>query len=303
MNILPLVLAGGFGKRLSPLSTEELPKQFIHFFDNEESFFQKTIKRLRRVFITETIVVCCNEKHLDLVKIQLKKINETNFALIIEKESRNTFASVLLGLNLAKRYEINTMLVVPSDSFIENNEVFYKNIHSAITESYKTKKHVIFGIKPHEANNNYGYIKISDNKKICCVKNKKNNFFDVESFIEKPDIETAEKFVKYGDCFWNSGQFVFNIEKLKQEIKQYQKEAWRIFSKMKLIKKSKNLYITDNIFLTIPNLQIDRAIIEKSKNLLCCEAEFDWCDIGSFEVLKYLISVKKIQTVGNYFNV
>ena len=127
--------------------------------------------------------------------------------------------------------------------------------------------------------------------------------FDVESFIEKPDIETAEKFVKYGDCFWNSGQFVFNIEKLKQEIKQYQKEAWRIFSKMKLIKKSKNLYITDNIFLTLPNLQIDKAIIEKSRNLLCCKAGFDWVDIGSFEVLKYLISVKKIQTVGNYFNV
>ena len=297
-NILPLVIAGGFGKRLAPLSTIDLPKQFMHFFDNEESFFQKTVKRIRKFLITEKIVICINQRHINLAKEQLKKICEDNYILICEQESRNTFASVLLGLKAVKFLKnIDTMLVVPTDSFIENEDLFCKNIQTATLQSLITERHVIFGVKPTKVEDKYGYIKINSRKSKTfeqCV------FFNVDRFIEKPELAKAKQFIEQGNYFWNSGHFVFNVEKLQEEIKQCQEDAWRIFTRMKLIQKSKKFYITDDVFLTIPNLQIDRAIIEKSKNLLCCEAEFDWCDIGSFETIEYLISLRKIKTFNTF---
>lgn len=296
-NILPLVIAGGFGKRLAPLSTIDLPKQFISFFKNGDSFFQKTVKRIRKFLITEKIVICINQRHINLVKEQLKKICEDNYILICEQESRNTFASVLLGIKIAEILKANTMFVSPTDSFIENEDLFCKNIQTATLQSLITERHVVFGVKPTKVEDKYGYIKINSRKSKTfeqCV------FFNVDRFIEKPELAKAKQFIEQGNYFWNSGHFVFNVEKLQKEIKQCQEDAWRIFARMKLIQKSKKFYITDDVFLTIPNLQIDKAIIEKSKNLLCCEAEFDWCDIGSFETIEYLISLRKIKTFSNF---
>ena len=297
-NILPLVIAGGFGKRLAPLSTIDLPKQFISFFKNGDSFFQKTVKRIRKFLITEKIVICINQRHINLVKEQLKKICEDNYILICEQESRNTFASVLLGLKAVKFLKnIDTMLVIPADSFIENEDLFCKNIQTATLQSLITERHVVFGVKPTKVEDKYGYIKINSRKSKTfeqCV------FFNVDRFIEKPELAKAKQFIEQGNYFWNSGHFVFNVEKLQEEIKKYQTKAFQIADQMKLIKKSHKVYTTDDVFLTIPNLQIDRAIIEKSKNLLCCKAEFDWCDIGSFEILKYLISLRKIKTFNTF---
>ena len=296
-NILPLVIAGGFGKRLAPLSTIDLPKQFMHFFDNEESFFQKTIKRIRKFLITEKIVICINQRHINLVKEQLKKICEDNYILICEQESRNTFASVLLGIKIAEILKADTMFVSPADSFIENEDLFCKNIQTATLQSLITERHVVFGVKPTKVEDKYGYIKINSGKSKTfeqCV------FFNVDRFIEKPELAKAKQFIEQGNYFWNSGHFVFNVEKLQEEIKKYQTKAFQIADQMKLIRKNHKVYTTDDVFLTIPNLQIDRAIIEKSKNLLCCKAEFDWCDIGSFETIEYLISLRKIKTFSNF---
>ena len=296
MNVLPLIIAGGFGRRLFPLSTDDLPKQFIPFFKHGDSSFQNTIKRIRNVFITEKIAICINQRHVGIVKKQLKKLREENYILICERASKNTFASVLLGLKLAKNLKnIDSLFVVPTDSFIENEDWFSKNIQTAILQSMITEKHVVFGVKPNNADSRYGYIKINS------CKNKifeECEFFNVDRFVEKPALVQAEKFIRQGNYFWNSGHFVFNVKNLENEVASFQSKAWQIFIEMKLIRTSKNFYATNNLFLELPNIQIDKAIVEKSKNLLCCKAEFDWCDIGSFNIIEHLVIAGKITIFG-----
>ncbi len=295
MNVLPIILCGGFGSRLSPLSSEELPKQFIPFIEHKYSFFQKTFKRVRKVFFTEKIIICCNVKHIDLIKKQIKDINEDNYILLAEKEKRNTFPSILISLQFAKKYHSDVLFVTPSDNYIYNDDNYIKNVYTSVLHSFIYKKHVLFGIKPTRADSNYGYIQINDKEKI-------HMFYNIKSFIEKPDVKTAKDFIKNSNYFWNSGSFVFNFDKLINDIK---KHSIDMFVKYKnenfLEKKYNNLYITNDNFLNLPTKQIDKEIIEKSNNIVCQKSTFEWYDIGSFEVINHLIKKGKIQISEEYY--
>ena len=298
MRVLPAIIAGGFGRRLFPISTDAKPKQFIYFFDKKYSCFQKTVQRTRIVFVTEKIAICCNKTHVEIIKQQLADINESNYVLLVENDARNTFASVLFCLKFAQKTHIDTLFVSPVDSYIENDGLFAKKISNATMFSFIKNKHVIFGVKPTEVCDRYGYIQINKNN-VERIGN--NRYYEIKNFKEKPSIDVAKSLVKSCNCFWNIGHFIFDVNALLEDLKKYQKSAFIDYKNMKLILKNRFSYILSGCFDNFPVLPVDKVIIEKSRNFVFNKLSFEWCDIGSFETLGALLKAGKISIPKEYY--
>ena len=283
MKIAPIILAGGFGTRLAPLSTEEQPKQFLPLLVGGFSFFQQTIRRLRLYFRHETLIIVVNIKHEELAIKQLAMICEFNVKLIVEPENHNTFAPILLGLMSNK--QVDLLFVTPTDLHINNYKKFVSDLQKACSTTYLQGKHAIFGIKPTYASTEYGYIKTN--------KIGRRGINDVLTFTEKPNKDLAVKFLADCNYLWNSGMFLFNTKLLKREIKKYQPQSFENAKKVVFTyKKTQNgieiLYPSKNEFLQIKKISIDYAIAEKSQNMRCVSANFDWMDAGSWRSIAVL---------------
>ena len=290
MKVTPIILAGGFGTRLAPLSTENRPKQFLPLLVGGYSFFQQTIRRLRVYFRQETLTIVINVKHQRLAIEQLAMIDEFNVKLIIEPENHNTFAPILLGLLTNKNADL--LFATPTDLHIDNYKAFASDLHFACHNAYLYGKQTIFGIKPTYASSEYGYIKISK------ISRKRIN--DVLTFTEKPSMELAEKFLADGNYLWNSGMFLFNTKLLKKEVKKYQPQSFEgaqkvVFMREKTQSGIEILYPSDKEFLQITKTSIDYAISEKSKHMCCISANFDWMDAGSWRSIAILQRRDQIQ--------
>lgn len=283
MKIAPIILAGGFGTRLAPISTEEKPKQFLPFLAGSSSFFQQTIRRLRFVFRHETLTIVINAKHKSLAVEQLNAIYEQNVKLIVEPENHNTFASILLGLINNKNADL--LFVTPTDLHINNYKQFASDLQIACCHAYLHSQHAIFGIKPTYANTEYGYIKTN--------KTGRKKINKVAAFTEKPNKELAEKLVAERNYLWNSGMFLFDAKLLGQEVKKYQPQSFEsakkvVFTQEKTQKGIEIVYPSEQEFLQIKKTSIDYAIAEKSQNMCCISANFDWIDAGSWESIAIL---------------
>ena len=283
MKIAPIILAGGFGTRLAPLSTEERPKQFLPLLVDGYSFFQQTIRRLRTYFRHETLTIVINVKHREMAIEQLAMIGERNVKLIVEPENHNTFAPILLGLMSNKHADL--LFVTPTDLHINNYKKFVCDLQKACCAPYLQGKHAIFGIKPTYASTEYGYIKTN--------KIGRRRINDVLNFTEKPNSELAEKFLADGNYLWNSGMFLFNAKLLKQDVRKYQPQSFEsakkvVFTNKILQNGIKILYPSKKEFLQIAKTSIDYAIAEKSQNMCCISADFDWMDAGSWRSIVVL---------------
>ena len=210
MIVAPIILAGGFGTRLAPLSTEEKPKQFLPLLVGGYSFFQQTIRRLRVYFRQETLTIVINVKHQRLAIEQLAMIDERNIKLIVEPENHNTFAPILLGLMINERADL--LFITPTDLHINDYKSFISDLRMACANTYLWNRHAIFGIKPTYASSEYGYIKTN--------KIGRRRINNVLTFTEKPKKWMAEKFFSEGNYLWNSGMFLFNTNLLIQEVKK-----------------------------------------------------------------------------------
>ena len=289
MKIAPIILAGGFGTRLTPLSTEEKPKQFLSLLADKQSFFQQTIRRLRVYFKYETLTIVINVKHKKLAVEQLLMVGEHNVKLIVEPENHNTFAPILLGIISNKFADL--LFVTPTDLHIHNCKQFASDLQKACNYAYLHSQHAIFGIKPTYASTEYGYIKTK--------KNSKRRINDVIEFTEKPNKEVAEKFLSEGNYLWNSGMFLFNKKLLKHEVKKYQQKSFKSVNKLVFMhEKMQNgieiLYPSKNEFLQIKKTSIDYAIAEKTKHMCCMSANFDWMDAGSWNGIAILKQQKQL---------
>lgn len=290
MNVIPVVLAGGKGTRLAPLSKSYRPKQFIHLLTNRYSFFQTTVLRLRYVFKKEKILIATNINYTNFVEEQLKEIKEDNYKLILEPESINTFSSILLATKISSKADV--LFITPADLLINNIEVFSKQVKEACRLSYNKKNHTLFGIHPTEANENFGYIKISPNntyEQINENAKNKNDYSILECFEEKPNKEKAEQFINDGNYLWNSGMFVLQIQHFLQDIAKFQKKSYKIYQNISFEEKENVVIPEKNQFISIKNTSIDYAIMNKLTDLLCMKAKFDWLDIGNWKTLSLLI--------------
>ncbi len=273
-----LVLAGGSGTRLWPLSRKNFPKQFLKLPTEGnccESFFQKTLKRLY-LYKDAEIFIVTNERHKFYVINQLEEISKKLtkkpvFEIILEPTSKNTAAAIALTLKYAMQKGIapeEVFFVCPSDHLIKPDEKFISYI-KASEEIAKRGYIVTFGIKPTRAETGYGYIKVKMPER--------ETFYRVEKFVEKPDIETAKKYIKDGNYFWNSGMFAFRVDTIVEEFKKCSPELGKIFDRPyeKVL----------NDFHNLPDISIDYAIMEKTDKAALLPMNIFWSDIGSWESL------------------
>lgn len=267
-----IILCGGAGTRLWPLSRELMPKQFIKFFGakgDEKSLFQLCLERNRKLCSKSVIV--SNEEQYFLALDQISQLGGGAFDFLLEPQAKNTAAAICLAALFLPKDE--TCLVTPSDHLIKNTKEYEKVIQKAF-EFAKKNYLVTLGIKPYYAETGFGYIKAgSDDTAL--------------GFYEKPDLKTAQNYVKNGNFFWNSGIFVFKVEFF---IKQMQKFAPAILKACQNAfanshKEEQMLRIKREDMAKIPESSIDYALMEKADKIKLIKADFEWSDVGSFDAL------------------
>lgn len=279
-----LILAGGSGSRLWPLSRELYPKQLLNI-QNSESLLQATFLRLKDSVEADKIVSMTGVKHLSNVKYQLSAITG-NPVVLSEPISKNTAPAIILGTKYIKDTSGSDpiILVVPSDHLIKDTRAFTRTVEEGAKIAEKGYI-VTFGIKPSYPETGFGYINITD-KKI-------EDGFIVNKFVEKPDTETAEKYIKTGDYFWNSGIFMFKASVLLEETK---KCAPEIYDKLKNFDFTKSAEIPFTEYDKMPSISIDYAVMEKSGKMALVELQSDWSDLGGW---KAIYDVSKKDENGN----
>ncbi len=267
-----IILAGGSGSRLWPLSRELYPKQLIKL-DGDESPLQSTFKRLANLIDANNIISVTNIKHSCDVKLQLSQIHPSCL-ILSEPTGKNTAPAIACSLQFIKQISTNDeiVIIVPSDHVIKDIEAFNQAVLSAQTIA-KEGYIVTLGIKPTYAETGYGYIKSGEKFK---------DGFKVEQFVEKPNIQTAQKYLDSGDFYWNAGIFIAKISTLLEEFETYSPDIYQHLNKLDL---SYNKNISEDIYSNMPSISLDYAIIEKSKKLTLVELKSCWNDLGSWESL------------------
>ena len=275
--IQPIIIAGGTGSRLWPLSREAFPKQFQKLY-GEMSMLQATINRLQGLNCLMPIVIC-NENHRFIVAEQLQEINQLHNNIILEPIGKNTAPAIALSAFYATRNKENpNLLILPADHVILDTQSFQTAVQQALSH-IENNKLVTFGIVPKSAETGYGYIQCGE----CLDKSS----FKVNKFIEKPDKLTAENFLKDGGYLWNSGMFAFKANDFLSELKKYRQDIYDICQKAtnQLDSDLNFIRIDKEIFKSCPNDSIDYAVMEKTNNAIVVSMDACWNDIGSWSAL------------------
>jgi len=281
--IIPIILCGGSGTRLWPLSRESYPKQFlsINKVDNL-SLLQKTIKRILPLENLKKPILVCNEEHRFIVAEQMREINIDDFIILLEPFGKNTAPAITLAAHKSLEIEEDpTLLVLSSDHEIKNSQKFLKIIDEGLNQA-QINKLVTFGIIPTSPEIGYGYIKADkpfDDNEIKGIK--------IEKFLEKPDLATAKKFIQDKSFTWNSGMFMFKAKEIIKEIEKFHPKI--SFS----CKESLNKSVSDldfqrldkDSFSKCENIPIDIAVMEKTTRGVVIPLDVGWSDIGSWEVV------------------
>lgn len=275
--LTPVIMAGGSGSRLWPLSRRMLPKQFLSLSGGEESMLQETLQRLDGLEHASAIVVC-NEEHRFLVAEQLYQLDETESTIILEPEGRNTAPAIAVAaLQALKNDDDPMLLVLSADHIISEQMPFHEAIHQA--EKLAQEGHMVtFGIVPTAPETGYGYIRRG-------MEN--GDGFKVEQFVEKPDLDTAEQYLSTGEYYWNSGMFLFKARRFLEELECYRpdilsacrtavEQGQEDLDFFRLDKKS---------FTACPSESIDYAVMERADSVAVVPLDAGWNDIGSWSAL------------------
>jgi len=267
-SIIHVILTGGVGSRLWPLSRKSQPKQYLEIFENK-SLFEMTVERNSHLANKVMVVGNIDNHHLS-GKVMDK--TQTAYVNIVEATPRNTAAAIAFAAFAANPDDI--LIVTPSDHIIDKMENYNQAISEAISKA-EDGYIVTFGIIPTKPETGYGYIESKGDK--------------VLSFREKPNETTAKEFIAKGNFLWNSGMFCFKAGVLLEELKQFQPD---VYEKSKAVwEASKDGFLDLDLSLVIPSISIDYAVMERSKKIKVVPASFSWSDLGSFEsVYEYLAS-------------
>ena len=263
-----IILCGGSGTRLWPISRTLMPKQFVKLFD-DRSLFQLTVERNSKVCDSQFIV--SNAQQYFLALDQLEELHRNNNKYLLEPAGRNTAPAIALACLALNPEEL--VLVTPSDHLIKD-EVEYKKVLQTAKELAEEDNLVTFGITPTFAETGFGYIE-ADN-------------FDVKAFHEKPDAKTAQEYLNAGNYYWNSGMFLFKAGVFLKELQKYAPEVYeKSLQAYNNAKESDEtlIRIKHEDMLNIPEDSIDYAVMEKSTKVKVVPSNIDWSDVGSFDAL------------------
>lgn len=261
-----VIMCGGSGTRLWPISRKSNPKQFVQLF-NGKSLFQLTIER--NLNLVDEFIIVVNEAQLPLCKKQIPQILKDKVKYIIEPIGRNTAPAITLASILSGDSQL---LILASDHLIKDQASYKECVLKA--QSFASEKNLVtFGIKPEYAETGFGYIEAKEN--------------DVLSFKEKPNLKTAQSYLAAGNYYWNSGMFLFKATSFLNELKNHHIE---IFNKSEIALNNSKVeentyYIKEQDMLQIPEDSIDYAVMEKSENVKVIPSSFNWSDLGSFDAL------------------
>jgi mannose-1-phosphate guanylyltransferase len=269
MAIINVILSGGVGSRLWPLSRKSRPKQYLPIFEGQ-TLFQKTA--IRNQGLCDSILVVGNCENFELSRFDLKKSGLDNFGEIIEACPRNTAAAIAFSAFQAHSEDI--LFVTPSDHLIQSDQRYFEAVNRAIHLA-KEGNIVTFGLKPIKPETGFGYIEADGEK--------------VLSFREKPDLQTALDFIHSGNFYWNSGMFCFQAGVYLEELLQFEPE---LFQASKLaFENSFEGKLPLDLSLNIPSISVDYAVMERTKKIKVVPSDFSWSDMGSFEsIYEYLDS-------------
>ena len=280
-----IILAGGSGTRLWPLSRDRYPKQFIKIQGNEESLFQEAFKRSLLLSSIDDIYVVTNEKYKFLVMGAIDEIgyNYKEENILVEPEAKNTLPAIYAGVNEIIKKGNDSIVVFPSDHMIANGEEFAAIIKKS--EALTKDSIITFGVKPDGPNTGYGYISPG---------NKKLNGFLVRSFKEKPTLEKAEEYIEKG-YYWNAGIFMFDSTLFSSEVKTHSLEIFNAFETSNNIKEAFSKIKT--------KISIDYGIMERSDKIAVVPIDVGWNDLGSFDSFYDAFQVEEDENISDKQNI
>ena len=278
MQIIPVILSGGSGTRLWPLSRKQYPKQYLPLAGGN-TMLQETILRLSGLDNLADPIIICNADHRFLVAEQCQQIGIKNPTILLEPVGRNTAPAIAAAaIQSLKDSEDSMLLVLSADHVIQDVDAFHKAINIA-NQHAQNSKLATFGIVPTDANTGYGYIKSS--------KENDNGAYKVEEFVEKPDLKTAEVYLEQGSYLWNSGMFMFQAHTFIDELTTHSPNIVTSVNNAvnNAVQDLDFIRLEKHAFESSPSDSIDYALMEKSNNVVVVPLDAQWNDIGAWPAL------------------
>ncbi len=277
-TIIPIILAGGRGTRLWPLSNDNTPKQFLSL-QNQQSLLQATLQRLNYIPTVSEPIIVTHEKYRFIVAEQVKQLNQ-NACILLEKQQHNTAAAIALAaLYSGSQHSNPILLVLPVDHLMTDYTQFSNLVNISITYALQNWL-VTIGILPSSSNTEYGYIKKGNKLPNGCIG------YHVNQFIEKPGAEEASAYVDSGDYFWNSGIFIFQASTFLHELQHHAPDILSACQHaIQHVTVERDFIHIDDPMITCPDVPIDKAVFEKTKRAVVLPFHGEWHDLGGWESL------------------
>ena len=287
-----VIMAGGVGSRFWPMSTKDKPKQFIDVLGVGRTLIQLTYDRFEPICPPENVWVVTNKKYVDIVKRQLPEIPVGN--ILCEPCRRNTAPCIAyVSWRIKKECPTANIVVTPSDHIVLNIPEFRRVISNSLAFTSETDAIVTLGMKATRPETGYGYIQAD----LTSSSPRNKEIFRVDSFREKPDLETAKKYMAENNYFWNAGIFLWSVRTIVNAFRIYQPALANIFESMSdVYGTDKEQDVIDERFPECENISVDYAIMEKAEEIFVCPADFGWSDLDTWGSL--LVQTKH-DTDGN----
>ena len=288
-----LILAGGRGTRLYPLSRSKNPKQFLKIINNK-SFLRATVDRIKPLVKEDNIYVVTNEDYLNKVYEELPEINKDN--IFVEPENKETATCIgLSAIKLLKKDNDATLIILPSDHYIENEDIFIDTLKQAYESAERKRGLIAIGVCPTRPETGYGYAEMGE-----CVAGDISTY-RVERFMEKPNIEVAKDLLIKGTFLWNSGMFVWRADVFLREMQKYLPKMHKsMMTIYQYLGTDKENQIIKEQYSIINGISVDFGIMQKTRKAYVIKCDFIWDDIGTFASMgRFLNNFRGNKVIGN----
>lgn len=276
MKTAVLILAGGSGIRLRPLSSEDMPKQFLRIFSNNLSFFQATVNRALKIAEPADVFVLTQKAYSGHIAEQAPQIPSEN--IFYESHKRNTAPAIAAAMmKIYRQFGDAVSVVLPADHYISDENSFIATVNKAIGIAEKNNNIISIGITPTRPDTAFGYIKYK--------KELENGIMTDTQFKEKPDYPKAVEMISEGKCFWNSGIFITKNSFMISQYRKYLPDVTEISEKYILAVSEEQ---ANEIYFDMPSISVDYGVLEKTDSVLLIKGDFGWDDIGSWNAVERL---------------